>query len=334
MKILHVTDCYAGGVSRAIDTITKITPTYDHYLAWSGKESPTEKSNYIETFQIHGGILKKVKLVRTLVNIIRPDIVHAHSSWAGVYTRLLPLPCRVIYQPHCFAFDDPERKPTTRAFYFLAESILSRNSECIIHLSEHEKKLACKINSKAKSLYLPNAPTIQNLPSKKKSNSIKEIVMVGRLAPQKAPFFFAETIKLITTEENIKFTWIGDGEEKYRKMLSKLGVEVTGWLDEVQLANRLSSACIYFHTASYEGYPLSVLDAASSGLAVLVRDIPAFSEDTFIKVKTPSEAAASILELIKDTEKLNLARQANNATLARMNYSTQKKALLNIYNGE
>jgi glycosyltransferase involved in cell wall biosynthesis len=69
---------------------------------------------------------------------------------------------------------------------------------------------------------------------------------------------------------------VGDGSPAIREELESAGVEVTGWLSREDVVRQLSSATVVLHTASWEGFPVLLLEAHELGLPILVRRIAAF----------------------------------------------------------
>lgn len=335
MRILHVTDCYAGGVSRAIDSIAKLLPDCEHSLVFDGDEHPVHGGAYTHIEHVAGSKVSKLFAINRLIRKREPDVVHAHSSWAGMYTRLLPHSIPVVYQPHCFVFDDPWRSSASKIIYRTAEKLLSLRAATILTLTPHETQLAIDAGMKSSLIELPNVPSISESAARTRGPEAAQfplqVAMVGRLARQKDPDFFARLAQGLRDEARVRFTWIGDGERDYRDRLEQAGVRVTGWRDEVGLIAELASSDIYFHSAGYEGYPLSVLDAAAMDCAVIVRDIPPFAADEFPKVCDVKQAEALLRQLCVDPSMLPGIRKANVELFERMNRKKQREVLLGVY---
>src|SRR5690606_21122555 len=45
-RILHVTQVYAGGISRAITSLVDLSPEVEHHLLWAGNEEPASDVPY------------------------------------------------------------------------------------------------------------------------------------------------------------------------------------------------------------------------------------------------------------------------------------------------
>ena len=69
---------------------------------------------------------------------------------------------------------------------------------------------------------------------------------------------------------NLQFIWCGDGE--LRAELTSPNIKCTGWMERKELEIYLANADIYLSTSLWEGMPLSVLEAMSIGLPVVLSD--------------------------------------------------------------
>ena len=334
MRILHVTECYEGGVRRAIETMARLTPELEHFLL-AGEELLRDAApEYSGTVPLTKGFRGRVAQVKAVAEELDADLIHAHSSWAGAYARLGTLKIPVVYEPHCFVFDDPQRGRLLKWVYRRAEVALGKNTAAVIALTPHEHQLAENVISREQIVWLPNVPSIpRNSKAATKSTPIvPEIVMVGRLARQKDPLFFATLFEALKEKGiSTRFTWIGDGEAYYHRILRDRGVEVTGWLNDFELIERLSQASLYFHSASYEGFPLSVLDAAAAGLPVLARDLPSFRGFPVQTAANVEDAANRIVAYLCDPEVQKEFLTTNNELLTMMTPEAQRVSLYRAY---
>ena len=334
MRILHVTECYEGGVRRAIDTMVRLTPEIEHFLLADGEHLRDAAQEYSGIVPLTRGFMGRAAQVKAVAEEFEAEVVHAHSSWAGAYARVGTVKIPVVYEPHCFVFDDPQRGRLLKWAYRKAEIALGKNTAAVIALTPHEHQLAEDVISREQIVWLPNVPSI---PTNSRANTkvdliIPEIVMVGRLARQKDPLFFASLYESLKEKGIVtKFTWIGDGEAEYHKILNDRGVEVTGWLNDKELVERLSQASLYFHSASYEGFPLSVLDAAAVGLPVLARDLPSFRGFPVRTAANVEDAANKIIGYLEDPKVQSDYISTNDKLLTMMTPEAQRASLYRAY---
>ena len=334
MRILHVTECYDGGVRRAIDTIAELTPEFDHVLLTTQGIQPSNPLAYEAVERMPDGLAQRILSVNRTASDRNVDVIHAHSSWAGVYTRAGRRRLPVVYEPHCFAFDDPRRNCVSRWAFRFAEAVLGRRTAATLVLSPHEQRLAENLMPSDKVVWMPNIPSL-SAPVGTRVNTgddASEIVMVGRLAGQKDPEFFAHVAQAASAANPaLKFTWIGDGSAVYRQMLVDGGVEVTGWLEDLELQSRLGNAALYFHSAQYEGFPLSVLDAASLGIPIIVRNLPSFDGTPLTQISSVEEASQKILEALAQPSVMAQYEQQRKELLETMTPEAQRNSLYRAY---
>ena len=111
---------------------------------------------------------------------------------------------------------------------------------------------------------------IKPLQIEKKVNTSNKmtIISVGRLSIQKNPKLFNDIALEFNDNPNVQFIWCGDGELKSE--LTSPNIKCTGWIERKELENYLSNADIYLSTSLWEGLPLSVLEAMSIGLPMVL----------------------------------------------------------------
>lgn len=336
MQILHITDRYSGSVGRAIDRITELVPEAEHHLLSTGVESTQGHGVYRSTAGLPDGFVARVQAVQQVVDEMVPDVVHAHSSWAGMYTRVRRLPVPVVYQPHCYYFERPGLPGLARRGARILERALAANGSVVAVVSPREERLA-------RSLGVENIVRIPNVPS---SAAVREagarsgvvatnprtVTMVGRVMAQKDPRFFAETARLARRFElDLHFRWLGDGEEGLVRKLRDTGVEVTGWLTADDVLRQMAASDVYLHSASYEGFPVSVLDAARVGLPTIVREIPAFEGTRLAAVQSPAEAAFAAHAAVEDPEQRLYMIEAGDWLVGAMDESALHDGVLEAY---
>lgn len=333
-RILHVTECYAGGVSRAIDTLVGLAPEAEHHLVWSGDETPSDDAGYRSIQTMPRLPWAAAMSIRRAVDRVQPDVVHAHSSWAGVFTRIAGLRVPIVYEPHCYKFDDLEQPGALRAAYRVAEKVLAPGAHTTVVLSPHEEQLARAIAPKGRTHFLPNTASLRPSDAHPATgfDTARTVFMIGRLSPQKDPSYFADVARAVRGEdESVRFRWIGDGDAAMRADLQSAGVEVTGWLSGDEMAAALAEPGLYLHVARYEGFPLSILDAAAFEHPVAVREIPAFDELGIPSARTPVEAAALVRQILDDADVRDAAIRAARDLDATMNTEAQRRALDDLY---
>ena len=253
---------------------------------------------------------------------LRPDIVHAQSSYAGAYVRaLLSIPrAEIVYTPHCFAFERVDLSSAKRAVLRMVERMLAWRTGTLLAVSEHEGRLADSLSGRWRVVRALNTPDLPDelVDSAQSPGPLDRVrvTAVGRICRQKDPEFFMDVVRIARRRGvDVDWTWIGDGESHLRAGLENLGVTVTGWQDRVAGLQVLASSHICLHTAAWEvGVPMTVLEAAGMGLPSVVRSMASIDGDHIgIHVDSPAHAVSEISLLCQTEEWIRQSKQTKEA---------------------
>ncbi len=333
-RILHVTECFDSGTGRAIISRVLATPHIEHHLLWAGAEPPDDKVPWASTRRMPAGLVRRVVAVRAAVAAVQPDFVHAHSSWAGVYARAVPAGRPVIYEAHCFKFDDPALSPLRRSLIYGAEKILARRTLRIGVLSPHETAMVRKFDCDAEIIEIPNISSFmpEREPLKGDQPRRPLVSMLGRIAPQKDPSFYIDVADRVRAQiADVEFCWIGDGDRSLRAELEARDIFVTGWISSDEVRARLRNSTLYVHSAAYEGFPLSILDAAACDVPVVARAIPALAHTALVTGADAAQVADRAVGVLTDEQHRGVAQEATRALLATMDPEALSRALRKLY---
>lgn len=301
VRVLHVTTCVGGGVPVAIARVTTRTDAV-HLVAWPGENAAKVGDIPARTAAISTNPVAAATEVAAIVRRFQPDIVHAHSSIAGVIVRLLPTldAGRIVYQPHCYKFDDPVLGAAARRVIRWTERRLAPRAGVVLALTAHEEALAGELSRVVPVRRVVNAPSVRG---HRHVGGARTVVMAGRIAPQKDPRYFADVARATAaTDPEVSFTWIGDGDADLKRVLLDAGVAVSGWLDREATLAQISRAGLYLHSASYEGFPLTVVEAASIGTPVVVRDLACFVGTRLRTVGSAQHAASAVSTFFRQAD--------------------------------
>jgi len=106
------------------------------------------------------------------------------------------------------------------------------------------------------------------------------LLSIGRLTHQKQPFTMIEVFSHLEKNlKNVTLCIAGKGEllEATKNLAQRMGLRKViflGYIDDRDLPKFYACADYYIMTSKYEGLPLTLLEAMSSGLACIVSDIP------------------------------------------------------------
>lgn len=231
-------------------------------------------------------IYKDIKAIRDVSLIIKnykPDLVHAHSSKAGIIGRIAAKICNipVIFTAHGWAFTDGV-STIKRVVYLQIERIFSRLSDRIICVSEYDRQLALKhkVAKEEKLITIHNGVNAFEISDSNSNREKVVIIMVARFSPQKD--YKTLLLALKDINQPIEVLLVGEGEllEYSKKLASQLNlnekVKFLGMRKDVR--KLLSRSDIFVLASNYEGLPISIIEAMSAKLPIVASNVGGVSE--------------------------------------------------------
>ncbi len=218
--------------------------------------------------------------IKEVIKELKPDLVHAHSSKAGVLGRSaassLGIPS--LFTAHGFSFTEGIH-PVKRQFYKWAEKAAARRGNGIIAVSEYDRQLAIREGVCRPDQIVTIRNGIPDIPPELMADpSIQppRLVMVARFDKQKNHRLLLETLA-----ELQELPWhlelIGDGplrgemEDLAKRLGLKTRVTFSGSCNDV--AERLARCQLFLLITNWEGLPLTIIEAMRAGLPVVCSDI-------------------------------------------------------------
>ena len=227
-----------------------------------------------------------IKLTREL-HRIKPDIIHTHSSKGGFLARvsgfLLRKNNRLLYTSHAIHYPLIQQ-PVKRKIYKILEHVGYWLGGTIVACGKEEYEIILKeitYGNTNRLIRISNGIDLNQITVKDyaKTNDKVIVGVVGRISEQKAPWVFANIVSDVLARRNdVRFVWIGGGEDNDVKMLQEAGVTVTGMLDRDEVLERLASLDVFLQTSAYEGLSLALLEAQAAGIPAVVTKIPGNDE--------------------------------------------------------
>ncbi len=227
----------------------------------------------------------------------RPEIVHTHSSKAGILARLAAYLANVriiIHTYHGFGFNEYQRWFVRKFFIFL-ERLIARITDILICVSKENVKKALNnkigIESQYKIIHSGIRITefrkkVDNLKVKRKLGIPIDASIVGMVScfkPQKAPLDFIYLAdRLINEGVNVYFVLVGDGllrkkiEGVTRKKHLETYISLLGWRRDI--VEIMSIFDIFVLTSLWEGLPRVVLEAMILKKPVVATDVDGVRE--------------------------------------------------------
>ncbi len=252
-----------------------------------------------------------LRRLRRLFAEHRPDVVHAHSSKAGILARAAAKSAgvkKVFYSPHGYGFLMQDRSKAARALYRLAEKAAARAGETIA-VSPSEAAQARALSKRPVHLvcdaYLGDF-------SEPRPHDGLVMGSCGRLTYARNPDAWVLLAQRLTDSRNgVRCAWIGGGEDEARvheqlTNMNLLGkVSVSGWLTAEEARERLRGLDLFVHYSRWDALPNAVLEAMAAGLPVVASDAPGCRDavvdgETGFIVRGESELLERCQQLLDD----------------------------------
>ncbi len=346
IKVVHlITKLEMGGAQlNTVFTVGNIDKKkFDVFLISGAGGILTEKvrkdSDGGYSFQIAESLVREInplkdfkafREIKKMLKEISPDIVHTHSSKAGIIGRLASRfsveSAKRIHSVHGFPFSKNQFF-LKRVIYILIEKIVSIITDHYIFVSEEDMKTAGRKHLLQKeeenfsiirsgfdiSRFLKTGSNVDRIREKYKIPANVNVVgVIAPFKPQKGLFHLIEIAALVIKEiKNILFFIAGDGDQRdeIEKKIVEKGLEnhfrLPGFIGEIEKVIPLFDMGV--STALWEGLPQSLVQLRLSKKPVIASDISGnreivfngkngFLEDPFNYAKF----AERIIEVLKD----------------------------------
>jgi hypothetical protein len=242
LKVLHVVEALGSGIATALEDYLRSTPGHAHTILGYRRPS-AQTGDELERLAtrlllLPEGRLAQIRTVRRWVRELGPDVIHAHSTFAGLYVRLFVRApaATLIYTPHAYPFERRDIPAALRGLYWLIEALLSLRGGCVAAVGPREAELAERLPGKQVVVQLPNVvrsvrPALPASVQDRSAEGELRLAMLGRISPQKGPDFFRRAVELSQALAlPLRWIWVGGGEPADEQALRRAGAEVTGWL--------------------------------------------------------------------------------------------------------
>lgn len=328
--VLHVVESFAAGTERHVLDLIRHTREFDHVLAipsYHQGQSTAQSAAVAESF---GARVERVEMgryraphrhmralaaLRELIECLRPDVVHGHSSIGGAMARLAAIGfrCPVVYTPHA---------PSRSRWALAAERLLATRTHRLIAVSESEREfmLAHRLAEQRQVVVIPNGIELEPPPPLDEplrarlgiSPDTKLIGCVGRLSWQKAPEVFVSACSILAERlPDAHFVLIGSGP---LQALVEKAIRVTGLEERFHLVPGLPGAAaalaeldVYALPSRFEGGPYTPMEAMRAGTPVVVTGVPGnrdlvehWKSGLVVPPDEPYALATAILTVLQD----------------------------------
>ena len=233
-----------------------------------------------------------------ILNIEKPDIVHTHSSKAGILGRWAAYLAgikTIIHTFHGFGFNKYQKYFTQKVF-ISAEWLTGKITDKLIAVAKENinTMLKYKIGKPDKYLLIRSGIKIGNFTDIKVDLNLKKeefkinlgekvVTTIGPLKPQKNLIDFVKLAEMILKKiNNVKFIIVGDGRQRkeiechMRKLKLEDGILLPGWRKDIP--EILAITDVFVMTSLWEGLPRVIIEAMCSGKPVVANAVDGVKE--------------------------------------------------------
>lgn len=293
MKILHVGEYVNGGVATYIRTLIDGLQDYydiENYLVMSEYKSQKEWGNipkkvfYYKYKRNLANIFSAIKQIHEVIEKVNPDIIHVHSTWAGLFVRLPYLikrkKCKIIYTAHGWSFimDISKKK---KFLYATIERTLSMVTNKIINISNFEEKEALNYGlDKKKMIVIYNGVKDKNYNIEynldENNNKIK-LLFVGRLDKTKGIDILLNIYNKYKFK-NLHLYIIGESVLDNIEIKSNDNTTYFGWIDNKDIDKYYKMCDVVIMPSRWDGFGLVAVEAMRNSKPVIVSNRGALPE--------------------------------------------------------
>lgn len=356
MKVLHLAESIRGGCGTYLNEIVPhqlrtLGPNQVRCLVPAQHASQLEgfPPEVVSTFDRPGrlqGLKAFAPAAAAIVREWRPDLIHAHSTFAGAIARLRsrvrPMP-PIVYCPHGWVFDVP-RSNIARSVTRLAERAMSPWAARIVAISEAEARDGRLAGIRPERIVVVNNGVAADVSDEKApwDDARRKVLFVGRLDRQKGIDVLLEAVH--GRERTLSVRIVGDqvvsadgAQDDGRAGLPH--VEFLGWADKAAVARHINACDVVVMPSRWEGFGLVAIEAMRAGKAVVASAVGGLVEivvegETGRLVEPEDPVALARALLLDDPERLAAMGVAGRERFLRYFTSDRMNAeLLQIYAG-
>ena len=376
LKVVHIiTRLIVGGAQENVIMIINSLKELDKYdlTLISGPGLGPEGNLYDEIkkrkikFKLVPELRREISPILDLISLIKLyshlkkekfDIVHTHSSKAGILGRIAAKLTNVPLILHCiqgWEFHQYTNKFMTK-IYITLEKFISRFTDYLLPVSKQTMidGLEAGIGSYNKYEIIHNFVELEKYDNnsdskqaKKELNIANHTPIIGaimRLVPQKNPLDIikiAEKVK--TNHSNVKFIIIGDGPllPDLNNLIQRKKLSNNIILTRIKrnIPELLKAMDIFILTSLWEGLPLVFLQAMASGKPIIAYNVGGTSEAVnneengyLVKPGDTDTMVKRINELIKDkTRRIEMGIKGRRKLEQEFNKQKQIQKIIEIY---
>lgn len=277
-------------------------------------------------FSAKGSLIRKFLIVITCILLRKKYILHSHSG--TIYDFIKQLPTQIVK---------------------LLSGLINRSSGLIVLSNSWRNLFTGFLNVRNETIHvLPNPvviPQVFNREYNSTKNTI-QLIYLGRIDDRKGGLRLIKAYSTLSLEyiKKSKLTLAGDGEiTKARALVKTLGlnekIKILNWVNDKEKDLLLTGSDIFILPSRNEGLSMSMLEAMSYGLAVIVSPVGGIPEvikneenGLIIDPNSIDEISKGIERLIYDENLRKTLGLKAKETVKNLDIKNYVKELEKIYN--
>ena len=289
MKILElITGGEPGGAQRHVAELSQFLMGQGHQVVVAhggGRWLADHLNNEIQVIYLEhlirapriGSDIAAYQQIRGLLLQVKPDVVHCHSSKAGIIGRQAAWQAQVpsVYTAHGYVFVDPTRSWLQRKFYRYAEVWGARHSQATIVLSQRDLREAQAMAPWMPTYHIPNG-VVPALALPTITRDIPRVGFMGRFSREKGLDWL---IPLAERHREWQWSFAGDGDLRalvFNAVSRSPHLMWEGWVEDI--AQWLQTIDVLVQPSWKEGMPYTIIDAMAHGVPVVATRVGAMPE--------------------------------------------------------
>lgn len=292
-RVVHVTQPVEAGVARVVLDLLRdqqqagwcpVLVCPDGWLADQAQAAGLDRLAWRAGRSPGPGVPAETRALRALLDELDPDLVHLHSSKAGLAGRLALRGRRpTVFQPHAWSFAAATGGQAVLARGW--ERLAARWTDLQLCCSSEEQEQGRQVGVQGRSEVVPNGVDLSRFPAVTGDeraaaraalalpDDVLVAVCVGRLGPQKGQdTALAAWPAVRAALPGARLLLVGEGPARDElERAAGEGVELLGHRDDV--ASLMAAADLALLPSRWEGLALALLEAMARGLPVVATDV-------------------------------------------------------------